>query len=71
MDTVELHSLPSAEKLRIIELLWDDLASEGADFASPSWHAEELRKTADEHEAGRLEALDWQAAKEELRNRFK
>lgn len=71
MDVAELHRLPPVDKLKIIELLWNDLASTDADFASPSWHEEELQKTAEEYQAGRLEALDWQVAKEELRNRFK
>jgi hypothetical protein len=39
-------------------------------FESPAWHEEELRKTEAEPAAGRVEVLDWEDAKKELRKRF-
>jgi hypothetical protein len=39
-------------------------------FESPAWHAEELRKTAADFAAGKVEVLDWEDAKKELRRRF-
>ena len=70
MSISELRKLPSDEKLRIIEALWDDLASAEESFASPTWHESELKKTESDLAAGRIEILDWDAAKKELRNRF-
>ena len=70
MSIAELHKLPPAEKLRIIEALWNDLAGDEASFASPSWHEDALRQTEAEFTAGRIESLDWEDAKKELRKRF-
>lgn len=70
MSIAELRRLPRDEKLKIIETLWGDLASDEASFESPAWHEEELRKTEAELAAGRTEAVDWEEAKKELRKRF-
>jgi putative addiction module component (TIGR02574 family) len=70
MSIAELRKLPSDEKLRIIEVLWSDLAADDESFESPAWHEKELRKTEAEFNAGSLEVLDWEDAKKELRKRF-
>lgn len=69
MSIAELRKLPPAEKLKIVETLWADLAKEEATFPSPSWHTTELRKTEAEFSASRVEVLDWDDAKKELRKR--
>ena len=71
MSIAELRKLPSVEKLRIIETLWADLAGDEDAFESPAWHEEELKKTEADFVAGRIEALNWDDAKKELRKRFK
>ena len=70
MSLAELRRLPPDEKLRIIESLWSDLAEDGEAFESPGWHQDELRKTEADFAAGRIEVIDWAAAKKELRQRF-
>jgi putative addiction module component (TIGR02574 family) len=70
MSIAELRKLPPAEKLKIIEALWSDLATDDESLPSPAWHEEELRKTEADFAAGRVEALDWEDAKKELRKRF-
>ena len=70
MSIAELRKLPSSEKLKIVEALRSDLASDDEAFVSPAWHEKELRKTESEFAAGRIEVLDWDAAKKELRKRF-
>lgn len=70
MSIAELRKLPADEKLKIIEALWSDLAADEDAFASPAWHEQELRKTEAEFAAGRIESVDWEAAKKELRTRF-
>ncbi|MGH7958667.1 MAG: addiction module protein [Opitutaceae bacterium] len=70
MSIAELRKLPPDEKLKIIETLWGDIASDEESFDSPAWHAEELRKTEADLAAGRIEVLDWEDAKKELRKRF-
>jgi putative addiction module component (TIGR02574 family) len=70
MEIAELRKLPSNEKLRIIEALWGDIAADETSFASPAWHESELRRTEADLAAGRIEVLDWEQAKTELRKRF-
>lgn len=70
MSIAELRNLPRSEKLKIIETLWGDLVAEDDSFESPAWHADELRKTEADFAAGRVESVDWEDAKEELRKRF-
>ncbi|QYM78604.1 addiction module protein [Horticoccus luteus] len=69
MSIVELRKLPAEEKLRIIEALWGDVAADDEAFQSPAWHEAELRKTEVDLAAGRIEILDWEDAKKELRKR--
>ncbi len=70
MSIAELRKLPSVEKLKIIEALWADLAGDEDAFESPAWHEEELKKTEGDFSAGRIEMLNWEDAKKELRKRF-
>ncbi len=70
MSIAELRKLPAAEKLKIIEALWADLAADEVSFISPAWHGEELQRTESEFAAGRIEVVDWEQGKKELRKRF-
>lgn len=70
MSIADLRKLPANEKLKIIETLWADLAADDESFPSPGWHEEELQKTETALAAGRIEVLDWESAKKELRKRF-
>ena len=71
IDIAELRTLPTVQKLRIIEALWDDLASDGSQYHSPPWHEAELQEAAEAYRAGQDEALDWSTAKDELRKQFR
>ena len=70
MSIAELRNLPPAEKLKIIEALWSDLAGDDESVPSPAWHEQELRKTETDFKAGHLEVLDWEDEKKELRKQF-
>jgi putative addiction module component (TIGR02574 family) len=70
MSIAELRSLPPAEKLKIIEVLWSDLAADDESLPSPAWHEQELRKTEDDFKTGHLKVLDWENEKKELRKQF-
>jgi putative addiction module component (TIGR02574 family) len=70
MSIAELRNLPPAEKLKIIEVLWSDLAADDESLPSPAWHEQELRKNEDDFNAGHLKVLDWENQKKELRKQF-
>ena len=44
----ELRKLPVAEKLRIVEQLWDDIAESDEPFPFQAWHREEAERRAEE-----------------------
>lgn len=58
------------EKLRMMEELWTDLAQDNL-LNMPAWHKNELKKTDNRFSSGDSDAVDWNTAKDELRNRFK
>ena len=48
IDANELHALPVAEKLRIVEMLWDDLGDSTTPIPLPEWVAREVARRRDE-----------------------
>ena len=42
IDTNALHALPAAEKLRLVEWLWDDLCDSSDSLPLPAWIDEEI-----------------------------
>ena len=50
-DAEHLRHLPSTEKLRVVEDLWDDISASGERFPLPQWHREEAQRRAAELEA--------------------
>ncbi len=48
VDPTELLSLPPAEKLRIVELLWDDLGEASSPIPLPDWIDREGKRRLDE-----------------------
>lgn len=70
MTTEAVRKLPRAEKLRLMETLWEELSRVEGELESPAWHAEELAKTEQRLAEGREQILDWETAKKELRKRF-
>ena len=62
--------LDPAEKLHIMETLWDGLSRGDADLASPAWHGEALAETERRLGEGRERVLDWGDVKAELRGKL-
>ncbi len=48
INTDELRALPAAEKLRLVELLWDDLGNSTVSIPLPDWVDREVAKRRDE-----------------------
>ena len=48
IDINELHALPNSEKLRIVELLWDDLGSSSSPIPLPDWMTKEVERRREE-----------------------
>ncbi len=63
----DIRQLSRQEKLKVMEMLWEDLSAGDADLSSPSWHADRLRETEARVADGIEQPLDWEDAKEILR----
>ncbi|HYW80761.1 MAG TPA: addiction module protein [Thermoguttaceae bacterium] len=48
IDVDALHALPAAEKLRLVELLWDDLGDSTAPIPLPDWVDREAARRREE-----------------------
>jgi hypothetical protein len=66
-SVLELERMSRTEKLRVMEAIWADLSQEEDQVESPAWHAKALQETAARVGAGLERALDWEAAKRDLR----
>jgi hypothetical protein len=61
MNMAELSSLPLAQRLEAMEVLWESLSHDSAYDPSPAWHADVLAQRVRDIEAG--QATDWADAK--------
>jgi len=66
LTPVEIAALPVADRLELIEQLWDSLESEAADLAVPDWHRAELDRRLAAHAASPDVALPWDEVKAEM-----
>ena len=60
-----------ADKLAVMESLWDNLSRCPADLPSPDWHREVLGERKDLVSEGKLKFLDWETAFAELRSEIR
>ena len=69
--TLPLDQMTLAEKLRVMEALWADLARNEPEFESPAWHEQILREREEQVRSGQAKFVDWETAKQQLRERLK
>lgn len=69
--TLPLDQMTKAEKLRAMEALWADLSRDDSQVESPAWHGDVLRDRADAVKSGKETFMDWETAKQQLRDRHK
>ena len=54
-----------------MEALWRDLSRNEENIQSPSWHGQVLEEREARVKSGQEKFVDWEAAKQELRDRLK
>ena len=69
--TLPLDRMSKEEKLRVMEELWADLSRDESQVASPAWHGEVLHERAAAVKSGQETFMDWEVAKQQLRERRK
>lgn len=62
-----LETLSRADKLKLMETLWNDLSDNAAELVSPDWHADALKAAQTSHAEGQAKFIDWAQAKRQLR----
>ena len=70
MSVEAVQQLSRAEKLKLMEVLWDQLSQPEESFDSPAWHETALAETQQRLAEGKEQVVDWEAAKRQLRNQF-
>ncbi len=71
MSIAEVKQLSFAEKLQIMEAIWDDLRAQAERVPVPQWHRDLLDERRKAVEEGREELLDWDSVKNSLPSRRK
>ena len=69
MERVDLPlaKLTLAQKLDLIETLWDDITEDERALESPGWHEEVLRDRQQALDSGKASVGDWEGAKERIK----
>jgi hypothetical protein len=60
-----------AEKLQLLEALWEDLSREPENVPPPPWHEDVLRARELRLKDGSSKLVDWNEAKDRLREPLK
>ena len=64
---LDFGKMSTADKLRLMEDLWQNLTTEDPEIASPSWHGEVLAGRDRLISSGEEQFIDWEVAKKQLR----
>lgn len=62
-----LNKMTTAEKLRALEQIWEDLSRTAETIPSPAWHADVLRAREQRVQEGVSHYGDWTEAKRRIR----
>ena len=65
--TVDLQKMSVAEKLRLMEDIWQDLCRVETEVVSPEWHGQVLQERDRKIASGEEAFVDWEIAKRKLR----
>ena len=67
--TLPLSDMTVAEKLQLMETLWEDLSRDAGAFESPEWHLDVLEERERRIASGKARFTDWEEAKADIRKR--
>jgi len=72
MASADIVAMPVAERLKLMEALWDSLCAQSAsEIESPPWHGEVLAERTRRLDSGEDGVSSWKEAKERIRVRVK
>ena len=65
---LSIENLTRTEKLRMMEVICDDLSRDSGALSSPEWHAQALKDAEHALAENRTHFVSWDAAKKILRD---
>jgi len=69
--SLPLDEMTTAEKLRAMESIWENLTRNAEAVPSPAWHAPILHERKSRVERGEEQPVDWEEAKKRIRESLK
>ena len=69
--TAQLDQLTTADKIRTMEYLWDDLCRHADEVPSPAWHTDILAQREQSVAEGSATFRDWETEKSKIRDSLK
>jgi len=67
---ISINQMTTAEKIRAMEDIWDDLCRHAAEIPSPSWHRDALSQREESVSKGAETFTDWEIAKKKIREKL-
>ena len=67
---LSLETLSTTEKIALMERLWADLSQRPQELPAPNWHGDVLAERIAAVREGRTAFVDWNEAKQRLRDRL-
>jgi putative addiction module component (TIGR02574 family) len=67
VELAEIQQLPLREKLMVMEALWESIAREEDQLEVPQWHKDILDEREKLVQEGQAKFVDWEAAKQQIR----
>ncbi|MGQ0657933.1 MAG: addiction module protein [Chromatiales bacterium] len=64
--TIPLEKMSVAEKIQMMESIWDDLCQHADSIVSPSWHQDVLAQREESLSSGADKFEDWDKAKADI-----
>jgi len=64
--TLPLEKMSTEDKIRTMEIIWEDLCKNAESLSSPSWHKDILDEREKAIEKGKEEFIDWNEAKKQI-----
>ena len=68
---VTLEKMTIEEKLKLMEKIWTALLAQEEKISSPLWHKDILEEREEKIKKGQEAVLDWNEAKEKIRQSIK
>ena len=69
--TLPLRDMSLNEKFMAIEMIWDDICHNSADFPSPAWHEAIIEERDKKIATGEDKLIDWEVAKKQMKKSIK